>query len=75
MSVGLGNVRQARWEIFALITAPMDGVGIIPRLTGNAARPFFLKIESEVPVDVHPLVQDSHDVDGAFASHPIEQRV
>ncbi|COV01814.1 Uncharacterised protein [Mycobacterium tuberculosis] len=37
MSVGLGNVRQARWEIFALITAPMDGVGIIPRLTGNAA--------------------------------------
>ncbi|COW62675.1 Uncharacterised protein [Mycobacterium tuberculosis] len=46
-----------------------------PPADGKCGRPFFLKIESEVPVDVHPLVQDSHDVDGAFASHPIEQRV
>ncbi len=53
-------------EIFALITAPMDGVASSPA-DGNAAA----ISQDRVRVPVDPLVQDSHD-DGALHSHLIE---
>ena len=33
------------------------------------------RVMSEVAVDVHALVQDTHDVDDAFGTGPIEQDV
>jgi hypothetical protein len=67
-------IEMCHWRLAA---NPRDRTGLLPEEFWCTA--FSLKAgsrtSSEVAVDVHAFVQNTHDVDDAFGIHPIEQNV